>query len=39
VNEVEFEAEYVPPPGGRCRNDIATAMSWVWMFVAVMVGA
>lgn len=29
------EVEYVPPPGGRCRNDIVTAMMKIWMFVSV----
>jgi hypothetical protein len=27
--------EYVPPPGGKCRNEIALAMMKIWMFVSI----
>lgn len=30
---------YVPTPGGRCRNNIVSAVTWIWAIFAVVVGA
>lgn len=30
---------YVPGPGRHCSNQIVSAIAWIWVTVAVVVGA
>lgn len=31
--------DYVPSPGGRCRNKIVNSIMWIWAAFAVVAGA